>query len=133
MPPFDGTPPDPPPMPLTMACLVMGGCADGAFLRSVEVGADRIELKRPLYKKPLASAVQKIPEIANESDEYKVHPFVFESEREGTVTMMGLAVVAGRSLEWAMRQLLVSYVEKAAAEQRAAGLNLPTTPNPNKP
>lgn len=132
MPPFDGTPHDPPQLPATMPCLVIGGCADGAYLTAVKFGAEQIELRRPLYKKPLESVVQKIPEIANESDRYNVFPMLMEGENKNTLSVMAIAVVAGRSQSWGVRQLLLSYVQKAANEQMSAGLKIPTPPNPDK-
>ena len=57
-----------------MDCLVIGGCANGQYLKNIRLDADVIELKRDIGLKPLASSIQKIPELIRESDQYEVHP-----------------------------------------------------------
>jgi hypothetical protein len=135
--PLDGIGPrkDPPPDPGDMPsvpCYVIGGCANGALLPAVLLGAEHIALKRPSYIKPLASAVQKIPDIANESDVYELHPMSLTNDA-GNLAIMLFAVIEGKSLEWAFKQLIVAYGEKTVAELKAAGLAPPGTKSPKKP
>lgn len=131
--PLDGPTKHPPPQPgdpgnPTYPCLVIGGCANGTLLPAVDVLAQFIELKRPAYIKPLASAVQKVPEIANESDQYEVFPVGLVGETdEAPPQYMGIAVVRGRSMVWAFKQLVAAYAEKSVAELKAAGLSPPGT------
>lgn len=127
--PFDGKPKNngdsPHPEGPGLSCIVVGGCANGAFLPHVRLGAQRIALKRPSYIKPLASAVQKIPEIANEEDEYIVHPIGLQDDGAAAPAVVGVAVVAGRSLTWAFKQLVAGYSQNIVNELRAAGLTPP--------
>ena len=127
--PLDGVGPrkDPPdPNGPTAPCYIIGGCANGSLLPAVAIGAERIELKRPTYIKPLASALQKVPEIANESDIYCVHPIALTND-DGKLAVMSIAVLEGQSLEWGFKQLVVAHSEKTVATMRAAGLSPPGT------
>ena len=123
--PLDLTPPgdSPPPSPSLpgMDCIVIGGCANGGYLKDVQMGAERIELSRPIGVKPLASAIQKIPEIAREKDEYTVHPIGLYDQK-GAISVVGIAVVAGRSLNWGVEQLMTGYVKNVTNEMLAAGV-----------
>lgn len=122
---FDGQP-DPDELGAHMMCFVIGGCANGVTLPNVRIDAERIELKRPDYIKPIASATQKVPEIANESDVYIVHPLGMPNG-EGKIAIVGIAVIEGQSLSWAFQQLVVAFAEKSVANLRAAGITLPGT------
>ena len=134
--PLDGTPNnggggDEPILP-GLSCIVVGGCANGAFLPAVQLGAERIRLSRPAYIRPLASAVQKVPEIANEEDDYIIHPLGLQESADAPVAIMGVAVVAGRSLQWAFKQLVSGYAQNVVTELRAAGINPPTNQTDKK-
>lgn len=121
---------DPPPdgdQPMLVSCLVVGGCANGVLLPGIEVTAQFIELKRPAYIKPIASALQKVPEIANESDEYEIHMFGLTDTGTLNPALIALAVVKGRSLTWAFKQMVASYCEKTVNDLRAAGISPPGT------
>ena len=134
--PLDGTPDNGgngagPNLP-GLACIVVGGCANGVFLPRVQLGAERIEVSRPAYIRPLASAVQQVPEIANESDIYTIHPVGLQDVSGGPVALMGIAVVAGRSLQWAFKQLVSGYSQNVVNELRAAGVHPPPNPADKK-
>ena len=81
----------------------------------------RIELGRPLHVKPLASAMQKQPEIVREKDMYTVHP-VGLAVGKNQQLVYGIAVVDGMTLPEAFEEIIVGFVrdtaEQLAKQQR---------------
>jgi len=107
-------------IPDTMDCVVVGGCADSTILHGVLTTAERIELARPEYVKPLASSDQLQPDVAKETDTYTVHPVLLEDADSAAI--VGIAVVAGKNLTWALTQLISGYVENTTNKLIADGL-----------
>lgn len=104
-----------------MDAIVIGGCANGVVLQKIRMDASWIELKRPDYIKPLASAFEKMPEVVNESDKYEVHAIqLTNSNRHQAV--FGLCVVEGMSLTEAFSELCKSHVEVVTQRLMHAGL-----------
>ena len=94
-----------------MDCIVVGGCANGLLLKKIRMDATWIELQRPDYIKPLASAFQENPDIMHESDKYEVHPISLKNSDQPRPAIFGIAVVEGESLTWAFTQLVTGFVE----------------------
>lgn len=118
---LDGIPKDDDPPPVGMDCIVIGGCANSLILRNVRLDAEFIELDRPVGIKPLASSIQKIPEIVREKDTYEVHPIsLVNDEKSGSI--LGIAIIRGRSLTWGFTELIKGYVLNATTEMIAAGV-----------
>jgi hypothetical protein len=105
-----------------MDCVVIGGCADGLLLRDLRVDAQMIELQRPDYIKPLASALQSNPEVIKQKDVYEVHPIGLRNTEESGPIIFGIAVVADKSLTWAFSQLVISHVENTTNKLVNEGL-----------
>jgi hypothetical protein len=103
-------------------CIVVGGCANGVLLKAIRPDASWIELARPEYIKPLASAFQAMPEVAHESDKYEVHPLSFTNAKGERPHLFCIAVVEGQSLTWAFSQLVIGYVENVTNKLMAANL-----------
>lgn len=101
--------------------IVVGGCADGLLLRGIVVGAEKIQLKRPDYIKPLASSKQAVPEIVNESDIYIIHPIGLTNDT-GDAHLFGIAVVEGQKLTWGFSQLVISHVQNTTTKLIQQGL-----------
>lgn len=114
--------PPQPSLPDVMDVIVIGGCANGVLLRKVKTDARYIELSRPDYIKPLASARQKTPEVVKEKDTYEVHPIGLTNTGENDTHVFGLAVVAGQSLTWAYSQLVIGFVQNVTNQLMADGL-----------
>ncbi len=110
-----------PPPPIGMDCIVVGGCANSMILKNVRIDAAFIELNRPVGLKPLASSIQKIPEIVREKDTYEVHPISLVNDKKSR-TILGIAVIQGRSLTWGFTELIKGYVLNATTEMIAAGV-----------
>lgn len=105
----------------TFDCIVVGGCADGVLLNSIRMDAQKIELARPDYIKPLSSPNQDSPEVIKESDFYYVHPLGLKNDGEKDGHLFGIAVVVGQSLTWAFSQLVIGYVENVTARLVKSG------------
>ena len=104
-----------------MDAIVIGGCANGLILQRIRMDASWIELKRPEYIKPLASAFEDMPEVMHESDKYEVHAIqLVNSNRHAAV--FGLAVVEGMELTEAFSELCKSHVEVVTQRLMHAGL-----------
>lgn len=104
-----------------MDCIVVGGPANGVLMRGVRQDASFIELSRPDYIKPLASAFQKHPEIMKTKAVYEVHP-VGLTDSDGSAHLFGVAVVEGETLSWAFSQLVIGFVENVTQQLIADGL-----------
>lgn len=111
-----------PDTPLLMDCIVIGGPADGMLLKQIKQEATWIELSRPDYIKPLASAAQTMPEIVKEKEKYEVHPIGLQNSNEKENHIFGIAVVEGQTLTWAFSQLVIGYIENVTHKLLAAGL-----------
>lgn len=110
-------------LPPTMECVVIGGCADGSYLRNVRSDAGSIRLARPKRIKPLTSSTQKALEVETEHDVYDVHLFdipgaVVGNPEQRARRIIGVAVVEGKTMEWAFKQLVLSYLEKSVREMQ---------------
>ena len=105
-----------------MDVIVVGGCADGSLLNDVRMDAEFIELRRPDYVKPLASAAQAMPEIMHESDRYEVHVIGLQDSEAQAQTVFGIAVVEGRALTWGFTQLILSHIQLTTRKLKEAGL-----------
>ena len=119
---LDAVPKDEKPAPIQgMDCLVIGGCANGQYIKNIRLDAEFIEVKRDIGLKPLASSIQKIPELIRESDQYEVHPIGLHNTPD-KLAVFSLAVVRGRSLTWGFMQLVEGYVKYVTTEMLAAGV-----------
>jgi hypothetical protein len=111
--------------PLEIDVIVVGGCANGILLRNVQSTAEWFELSRPDHIKPLASSWQDHPDIVRESDTYELHPISMENS-DGSHNVLGIAVVKGKSLTWAVSQLIISHVKRSTDELIEQGLMKPS-------
>lgn len=102
-------------------CIVVGGPANGVLLKGIRPDATWIELARPDYIKPLASAFQTMPDIVKEKEKYEIHPLSLTNS-DGTKHLFAIAVVEGESLTWAFSQLVIGYVENVTQQLLAEGL-----------
>ena len=102
---------------------VVGGVAGGQVLTGVRADAQFFMLRRPDHIKPLESSGQLNPELSYDEQKYELH--VMELQNSGDPkpppALIGIAVVEGESLTWAMTQLIVAYAEKITAEHIEAG------------
>ncbi len=108
-------------MPKTMNCVVVGGVADGLFIKNVVVGKGFIEMSRPTHVKPLESSSQQDIQVDKESDVYEIHPIKLTNS-DNSEFIYGICVVQGQSLTWAFDQLFLSHMQKAAAMLREQAL-----------
>lgn len=108
--------------PLVMDCIVVGGAANGVLLRRVDAAAQRIELSRPDYVKPLTSARQTAPEVARLKDVYNVHPISLRND-DGRTALFGIAVVDGQTLTWGFSELVKGFIENVTTEITRASKN----------
>jgi len=111
-----------PSLPEKMDVIVVGGCANGVLLRAIKTEARYIELARPDYIKPLASASQKNPEVVKETGVYEVHPIGLTNSENGQTRVFGVAVIEGCSLTWAFSQLVIGFVQNVTNQLMADGL-----------
>ena len=98
-----------------MPCVVVGGVANGLFIPEMDMRAQRVELGRPEYIKPLVSATQQQPEIAKEKDVYNVHPIglaVTKNQQQ----VYGIAVVEGMELTAAFEEIMIGFVRDTAEQ-----------------
>lgn len=102
-------------------CIIVGGCANGLLLREVWADAEGFELSRPEYIKPIASTLQKVPEVAKLKDTYVLHPLGLVND-DGKKHLFAIAVVEGQSLTWAFSQLVISHVENVTRKLLDAGI-----------
>ena len=109
-----------------MDCIVIGGCADGTILQKIRMDAQWINLKRPDYIKPLASAQQDMPEVVNEDDNYEIHAIQLVNTNftpgQPRSAIFGIGVVEGKSLTEAFSELCKSHVEVVTQRLMHAGL-----------
>ena len=109
--------------PILMDCIVIGGCANGVLLREIRADAELIELRRPQHIKPLESPSQAFPEVHHEKDRYQVHAIhIVDFSKNGAVTLLGVATVEGRTLKWALEELIVGFVENTTMKMVQEGL-----------
>jgi hypothetical protein len=108
--------------PALMDCIVCGGPANGVLLKQIKQEAQWIELARPDYIRPLASAFQKHPEIVRTEAKYEIHPVGLRNSGEVETHIFGIAVVEGESLTWAFSQLVIGYVENVTQKLLADGI-----------
>lgn len=104
--------------------VVVGGVAKGQLLRGVDPTAQFFELRRPDYIKPITYSKQLDPEVMHESDTYELHVMELRNSDNPTPSLMGIGVITGdegQSLTWAMKEMIVAYVEKVTAEHIQAG------------
>ena len=104
-------------LPDTMECLVVGGVADGAYLRGVRADADVIQLSRPAYLKPLATPTQEQPEAAKETEDYQVRTFVLDGPNN-TPYVIGLAMPIEQTLAETFSALLTAYMLHTVMKQQ---------------
>lgn len=102
-------------------CVVVGGCANGVLLQNVKTDADVIELSRPTHIKPVASALQKRPEVIREKDKYRVHQIQLLNDGETEGHLLGIAVEIDHSLSWAFSQLVKGFIVNTTRELMAEG------------
>lgn len=105
-----------------MDCVVVGGCANGVILQKIRMDAQWIELQRPEYIKPIASAYESVPEVMSESDKYEIHAIQLTNTQDRTRAVFGIAVVEGMKLTDAFSELVKSHVETVT--QRLMHANL---------
>ncbi len=105
-----------------MDAIVVGGCANGLILQRIRMDASWIELKRPDYIKPLASAFEDMPDVMHESDKYEVHAIQLVNTETNAPAIFGIAVVEGMSLTDAFSELCKSHVEGVTQRLMRAGL-----------
>ena len=105
-------------LPDTIECLVVGGVADGVYLRGVRADADIIRLSRPTYLKPLATPDQKNPEAAKEMEDYQVRTFLLDGPH-GTDFIIGLAMPVNKSLAETFSLLVTKYVQQSVIDAQA--------------
>lgn len=105
--------------PMYMDCIVVGGVANGLFLRRIRADATFIKLGQPQYARPLEHSTQTDVEMATEEDVYEVHPLSLVNSHDRNIAhVYGIAVIEGQSLTWAFKQLVLSHVEKSVRELR---------------
>ena len=98
--------------PMFMDCIVVGGTADGLYLRRIRASATFVKLGRPDFIKPLESPKQAQPEVVKEESVYEVHPISLQNTHEKDIQhVFGIAVVEGKSLTWAFQQLVQSHAQ----------------------
>jgi len=112
--------------PEKMECVVVGGCADGTYLREIRSDAGTVRLARPKHIKPLANSRQSMPEVEEESDVYEVHVFDMAATADLDTAIcarriMGIAVVEGRSAAWAFKQLVIAYLQQNLRQLKEKG------------
>jgi len=98
--------------PNFIECLVIGGIADGVYLRNVRADADIIQLSRPTHVKPLATSEQKQPEIAKEMEAYRVYTLMLDGPND-SAQLLGFAIPIDISLAQAFSRIVVSYVKQS--------------------
>lgn len=103
--------------PDTIECLVVGGVADGVYLRNVRADADVIRLSRPMYVKPLASSTQNQPDVAKEMEDYRVWTLLLDGPND-TDFVLGFAVPVNTSLAEAFSQIVVKYVKQTIEDEQ---------------
>lgn len=103
-------------VPETTNCLVVGGCANGAYLRGVKTAAELIRLDRSIGVKPLKSSTQKQPEIEKESEVYRVYPVVLYDPIHKRDTLFSVAVPEEQSLDWGFTQLMLGFMQNAVKD-----------------
>ena len=101
--------------PETIEVLVVGGVADGVYLRTVRADADVIRLSRPTHVKPLASSMQQQPEVAKEMEDYRVYTLLLDGP-DDTDFLLGFAVPIATSLAEAFSQIVVKYVKQSISD-----------------
>lgn len=116
-------------MPLTkdqvkqgMDCIFVGGCANGVILEKIRMDAQYMLLKRPDYIKPVASALQSMPEVVHEDDTYEIHAISLTNTDTRKTAIFGIGVVEGKSLTWAFSELCKAHVEITTQRLVQAGL-----------
>lgn len=107
--------------PQLLDCIVVGGAACGQLIR-VRSDAEKFELRRPDGIKPLAASDQNTPEIRHASDVYDFHPLPLPDYHNSTAGIIGVAVVEGQTLNWALTQLITGFVENETNKLVAAGM-----------
>ena len=101
---------------VAMDCVVVGGVADGIVI-PVVMGAERIELARPTYAKPLESSSQKDIDVAKESDIYIIHPINLVDDLDTAHSVVyGIAVVEGMQLTEAYAQIITGFIQNATQQ-----------------
>lgn len=103
---------------LKVDCVVVGGVANGVLIQDIDTNAQTIELTQPLYLKPLATSVQKQPEVAEAKDTYDIHwvelQNIAKQEKIPQVSLFGIAVVEGKTLTWAFSELVKGFIQNSA-------------------
>lgn len=105
-----------------MDAIIIGGCANGVIMQKIRMDAQWIELKRPDYIKPLASAFETMPEVMHESDKYEIHAIQLINSETNSPAIFGIGVVEGMSLTDAFSELCKSHVEGVTQRLMHAGL-----------
>lgn len=109
--------------PQTMNCIVVGGVANGMYLRDIRANATFIRLGRPEHVRPLTSPQQKEISVKKEESVYEVHPIgLINSNEPGKTHLVGIAVDESKSLTWAFMQLVLSHIQKVTHELREEAL-----------
>jgi hypothetical protein len=98
-----------------MACIVVGGVANGLLIQQMKSDAERVQLGQPSHVKPLESANQDKPEIAKDVDVYNVFKMYLPLEGNRVVPF-GLAIIDGQTPAWAMSNITIGFVKQAAEE-----------------
>ena len=102
--------------------IVVGGVAGGQVLTGVRADAQFFALRRPEHIKPLESSGQINPELAYDEQTYELYVMeLHNSDDPHKPGVIGIAVVEGQQLTWAMTQLIIAYCEKITAEHIQAG------------
>ena len=98
-------------------CLVVGGIADGAFLRGMRADANIIQLSRPTHLKPLATPDQQNPEAAKETEDYRVMTLMLDGPDDSNY-ILGIAIPVTSSMAEAFGTIVVKYVKQTLEDVR---------------
>lgn len=108
--------------PRWMQAIVVGGAANGMIVNQVLVDAERIELSRPDYIKPLAYSDQKEPEVERVRDTYQVCTLWLQGEQPDPVPF-GLIIEDGKTVRWAVSELCKGFAQNVINELSAEKLS----------
>ena len=99
-----------------MDILVIGGIADGLFIRGIPTHVRGIQLRRPEFVKPLTSPTQQQPEIAKETQDYYIYQFGCDTDKEDESITVGFATPMESNMYEAFKALAVRYVHETVSK-----------------